>query len=105
MDKNTFLTEVERRLRELFNASKRSQKLSASVKHRCEGFMHAGVFMELITNDELQGLMEQIHLDIFDKTIEQARQDKAHIWQGDTTDYSLYETSPTSRKKMKTTVS
>lgn len=101
MDKQKFLTEVEARLTELFSASQRSQKLPAFVKHRCEGFMHAGVFMGLVTNDELQVLMEQVHLDIFGKTIEQAKEDKAHIWQDEVTDYSQYETSPFIRAKEK----
>ena len=102
MDKQKFLTEVEARLTELFSASKRSQKLPAFVKHRCEGFMHAGVFMGLVTNDELQALMERIHLDICGKTIEQTKQDKAHIWNEEVTDYSLYDAPPKTRSMIKT---
>ncbi|WP_062266708.1 hypothetical protein [Endozoicomonas arenosclerae] len=101
MDKKQFITEIERRLRELFSASKRSQRLPSSVKHRCEGFMHAGVFMGLVTNDELETLMEQIHLDIFGKTIEQAKRDKAYLWQEEVTDYSLYDSPPKARGMVK----
>ncbi len=101
MDRQKFLTEVETKLTELFSASKRSQKLPAFVKHRCEGFMHAGIFMGLVTNDELQSLMERIHLDVFGKTIEQAKLDKAHLWQEEVTDYSLYDTPPKTRSMVK----
>lgn len=83
----------------MFCASKRTQKLPVSVKHRCEGFIHADVFMRTVTNIELPTLMEQIHLDIFGKTIQQVRQDKAHIWQDEMADYSLYESTPATRGK------
>jgi len=50
MDKNAFLHEIEKRLSRMFSVSKAGQKMIPVDKSRLEGFMQAGVFLELVTN-------------------------------------------------------
>lgn len=86
-----FLQEVEYRLALMFRASKDGHKASPIDRHRLEGFMQAGVFLELAPSDEIQALMERVHFDIFEKTIEQRQKDLTVTWQSETLDYSRFE--------------
>ncbi len=101
MDREKFLAEVDNKLRELFKASKISHRLPDYVKHRCEGFMEAGVFLGLVKKTELRTLMESIHLEVFGKTIDQAKQEKANLWKDDAIDYSIYDLPPSVRAELR----
>ena len=100
MNKVDFINEVEKRLNQIFSASKEGYKSSPEDRHRLEGFMHAGVFMGIATNAELAEFMDKIHVRIFGKTIQQRKTELASNWREETIDYGQYE-QPTFERKNK----
>ena len=99
MNKENYLNEVEKRLNQIFSASKEGYKSSPEQRHRLEGFMHAGVFMELVTSAELAESMDKIHVRIFGKTIQQRKTELASNWREEEIDYGQYEQPAYKRKK------
>ena len=99
MNRENYIKEVEQRLNRIFSASKEGYKASPEERHRLEGFMHAGVFMGLATNAELAKIMDEIHVRIFGKTIQQRKTELASNWQEETIDYGQYEQPTFERKK------
>jgi len=98
MNKDKYLNEVEKRLNQIFTASKEGYKASPVERHRLEGFMAAGVFMGLVTNAELAKVMNDIHVRLFGKTIQQRKAELPSSWQEEGIDYSSYE-QPTFERK------
>ena len=62
--KDKFINEVKRRIKIIFNASKEGCRVSSMEKHRVEGFMQAGVFLGIVSNEELYGVMQKEHISI-----------------------------------------
>jgi len=52
MQKQRFLDEVARQLRTIFGAINEGRKPPGILKHRCEGFMPAGVYLDVVSNAE-----------------------------------------------------
>lgn len=98
MNKESYLNEIEKRLRLLFKASKEGYKSSPTQRHRLEGFMQAGAFLGLANNAELKVLMEAVHLEIFHKSISERKVELAGSWDNEVIDYSQYE-QPTFERK------
>jgi hypothetical protein len=90
-DKEEYLQEVETRFAQMFKASRDDHKAIPLERHRLEGFMQAGKFLGLATNDELKSLMDRIHIDIFGNTIEQRQAGQATSWIPESIDYNHYE--------------
>ena len=91
MNKQKFLSEVQDRLIKVFHASKEGYKVPEVQRYRLEGFIHAGVFMKLVSNVEIQALMNEIHLSIFNMTIEERKQKNGASWNDESIDYSQYD--------------
>jgi len=98
MNRERYLNEVEKRLSRLFSASKEGYKAAPAERHRLEGFMAAGVFMGLVTNAKLAKVMNDIHVRLFGKTIEQRKAEIPGSWQEEGIDYSFYD-QPTFERK------
>lgn len=90
-DRAHFLSEVEARLLRLFSASKSGYRLSSQERHRLEGFMQAGVFLNLTDNAALEALMEQCHQAVFNKSIAERRAENPLNASYERIDYSPYE--------------
>lgn len=103
MNREHYLSEVEKRLNQIFTASKEGYKTPPIERHRLEGFMAAGVFMSLVSNAELAKVMDDIHMRLFGKTIKQRKAELPGSWQEEGIDYSFYE-QPTFERKDKETV-
>ena len=91
MDKHQFTREVERQLRVIFTAVRSGHKPPEMLKHRCEGFIRAGVFMGVVTNVEMSDLMEKIHLEVVGMTIKERIARHREKWQEDLVDYSDFD--------------
>jgi len=98
MNRENYINEVEKRLSRIFTASKEGYKAPPVERHRLEGFMAAGVFMGLVTNTELAKVMDEIHVRLFGKTIEQRKVELPGNWQEEGIDYSFYD-QPTFERK------
>ena len=94
MDKRQYLAEVSRQLMTLFTVVKHGQKMPLPEKHRCEGFMRAGVFCSLANTAELKALMEAIHMQVLGESIADRKKHSEMQWREEEMDYSQYE-SPT----------
>ncbi len=91
MNREHYLSEVEKRLNQIFIASKEGYKAPPAERHRLEGFMAAGVFMGLASNAELAKVMNEIHVRLFGKTIEQRKKELPGSWKEEGIDYSFYD--------------
>ncbi len=100
MGRENYISEVEKRLNRIFIASKEGYKVPAVERHRLEGFMHAGVYMDLVTNAELAKVMNDIHVSVFGKTIQQRKAELPGNRQEEAIDYSYYD-QPTFERKDK----
>ena len=98
MNKVKYLNEVEKRLCRIFLASKEGFKASPVERHRLEGFMRAGIFLGIASNEEMSELMDACHSDIFGKTIEQRKAELSARWQEESIDYSHYDQPAYERK-------
>jgi hypothetical protein len=90
-DRENYLHEVENRLMRMFRASRDGHKAAAEERHRLEGFMQAGAFLGLAAGDELKFLMNQVHVDVFGKTIQDRQTEQSTVQIPESIDYSKYE--------------
>lgn len=91
LNKEIFIKEVMSRLNNIFNSSKEGYRISPVEKHRTEGFMQAGVFLGIASNEELYSVMQQVHLSVFEMTIEDKKKMDEIKWNDDQIDYGGYE--------------
>ena len=100
MNKKRFLKEVSRQLEALYRATKAGVELGPKAKHRCEGFMQAGEFLQIVSKDELTEVMELAHKKVFSETIvhRKERLRRKHRWPVETIDYSEFESPAYDRR-------
>jgi hypothetical protein len=94
--KKLFLDVVEKQLLQLYINQKEFGRQDDDAKHHIEGFMHAGLIMDLISNDELSQIMERVYYDVFGMTpIERKLQKEKG--EEDEVDWSFYDIPPSKR--------
>lgn len=86
-----FIEEAKQRLLTMFNNSKQRIKASDAERFRLQGFMQAGVFLGLSSNNELQQLMEEMHKQVFSMSIRERRLQQEAGRISNTVDYSFYD--------------
>lgn len=91
MDKERYINEVTRQLRIIFTAIREGHKPPEALKHRCEGFMRAGVFLGVVKNTELSVLMGDLHIEVIGMTIAERQSKKREQFEDEEIDYSQYE--------------
>ncbi|NND00490.1 MAG: hypothetical protein HKN85_09945 [Gammaproteobacteria bacterium] len=91
MNKHGFVKEVERRLAEMYKASRNGHIASAEQRHQLEGFIQAGIFIAMVKSEEMAELMERVHLEVFGMSIEEHKHQHAISWDGNKIDYSYYD--------------
>jgi len=67
--KKQFLMKLEAQIFETMNVAKAGAKISDADKYRCEGFMQAGVELGIVTDEEIQALIKEVHKDVFGESI------------------------------------
>lgn len=67
--KKKFLKNLKEQLNETMTAARAGAKISDADKYRCEGFMQAGVELELVTDEEIQELIKAVHVNVYGETI------------------------------------
>ena len=77
--KEKFLHALREQLREAFTAAKSGMKISAEDKYRCEGFMQAGVELELVTDEEVGKLINSVHISVYGQSIAERRSQEQGI--------------------------
>lgn len=73
MIKEKFLNALRGQLHDAFTAAKSGMKISAEDKYRCEGFMQAGVEMEVVTDEEVAKLINSVHISVYGQSIGERR--------------------------------
>ncbi|WP_150302892.1 hypothetical protein [Pseudomonas saliphila] len=99
MNKDGYLSEVERRLRKYFSALSEGYKVPAEDRHRLEGFMQGADFLGFATGKEMAELMERAHFAAFGKTIDARRTESVSHWQDSVINYARYDQPAYRRKK------
>lgn len=64
LQQDLFLITLEAQFRDLFQASK-AGKDNSEQRLRAQGFIHAGELLQLCTRQQVQQLMEKVHLEVF----------------------------------------
>jgi len=67
--KKKFLANLEEQLHETMNTAKAGLKISDADKYRCEGFMQAGVELDIVTDEEIQALIKTVHESVYGESI------------------------------------
>ena len=98
MNKSDYIAEIKNRLKQMFAASKEGYKSTPAERHRLEGFMQAGIFLGLAKNSELGRVMDEIHVSVFGKTLQQRKDEATPDWDEDI-DYSQYDKPAYERKR------
>jgi hypothetical protein len=78
INKEDFKRECSRQLMDYFQLLHKN-KLDTELKHRVQGFINAGEFLQVITRAEAIQLMDDAHLSVFGVTNEQRKARKAEI--------------------------
>jgi len=91
-----FLQSVESQLTLFYANQKEYGKQDESSKRHVEGFMYAGVVLELTTNAELTDIMGRIYYDVFGMTPTERKLMKEKGEQ-EQINWSYYDTPPTQR--------
>jgi hypothetical protein len=65
IDQQQFVKQVEKRLLHIFNAYAQGQDVPPAFVFKTEGFMEVGCSMGLVTEQQMQGLMQTLHREIF----------------------------------------
>ena len=94
MNKHRYLREVARQLEAIYRSRKSGVEPGLQAKSRCEGFMQAGEYMRLVTQEELSETIERVHEEVLGESIEDRRKrlKKQQTWSSETIDYSEFET-------------
>lgn len=98
MNKERYLSEIEKRLLSHFSASRDGYRPPSEDRHRLEGFIQGAIFMGFADSKQLGALMEAAHLSVFGQTIAQRRAESEQRWQDVAIDYSRYEQPAYERK-------
>ncbi len=92
IDTTFYLNKIRKELEMHFTGILNEQKPAIETKSRLEGFMRAGVVLGITSNNELKGLMEEIHLNIFGESIAERKARKKAHWPEISVDYGQFET-------------
>ena len=91
MTPDSYIAEIERRLKMHFSAARDGYKLPAADRHRLEGFMQGAIFMGLATRSELAEVMESVHYAVFGMSLSERKIEQPARWQESEVDYSGYD--------------
>jgi len=78
MEQDNFNKECHRQLLEHFNLVK-TQRTDDAMKHRIQGFINAGEFLNIVTREEAIQIIDVAHLEAFGVTKEQRKNRKTSI--------------------------
>jgi hypothetical protein len=78
LEKESFKQECIRQLLNYFELLQKN-KLDTGLKHRVQGFIKAGEFLNVITRADAIQLMDDAHLSVFGVTNEQRKERKAEM--------------------------
>ena len=67
--KKKFIKNLEAQLRETMMVARAGGKITDADKYRCEGFMQAGVELELVTDEDIQALIKAVHVSVYGESI------------------------------------
>ena len=107
MNTDDFLEAVSQLLRMRFKAVKSGYKTSEAGRCRLQGFMHAGVFMNLVSTRELSHLIASVHLEVLGQTVSERKStsenrekfDIRTLLNAQTIDYDIYDSPAFERIK------
>ena len=91
MDKERYLKEIRDQYHLVCISLKNGGNLAEIEKGRFEGFMRAGLVLGVVTNKELQQVLEEIHFKVFGKSIAERRNERKTWAPEDAVDYGRYD--------------
>ncbi len=91
INKQKYLHEIENNFFRLFSNAREGYRTPDQERYRLQGFIRAGVFLGLVTNTEVEKLMEAVHFSIFKQTIQQRRENRDADWLDESIDYAVYD--------------
>ena len=72
-DKEKFLDDFQVILEDLYKVQRKRCSQNKEKKGFVDGFMHAGIMIGLVEMEELQTHIDQVHLEVFGKTLEERK--------------------------------
>ncbi|WP_049779549.1 hypothetical protein [Ferrimonas balearica] len=94
--RNEYLESCHQQLRELFSTDSGKRSDPAAL-HRVQGFIHAGKVLGVLTREQSQTMMEQVHLEVRGETLAERAQRKARLEAARRGEYECFDTPPSER--------
>jgi hypothetical protein len=91
LNKEKYLSEIEHQYRLMCVALKAGTKISELEKGRFEGFIRAGLVIGVVTYDEMQELLEDVHFTVFKKSIAERKSDGNEWCPEGAIDFKFYD--------------
>lgn len=91
MDRERYLKEIRQQYHLVCISLKNGKSLLDIEKGRFEGMMRAGLLLGVVTQAELQQFLEDIHFEVFGKSIAERRSDRNNRFPDDDTDYGQFD--------------
>ena len=91
MDRERYLHEIESQYHLVCVGLKNGKDLSALERGRFEGFIRAGLLLGVIDNRELQQLLEDIHFQVFGKSIAERKRTRKSLTPEEPMDYGQFD--------------
>ena len=101
MERERYLQEIRQQYHLVCIDLKNGKSLPEIEKGRFEGFMRAGLLLGVVTQAELQQLLEDIHFKVFGKSIAERRSERNNRFTNDEIDYGQFESPAIERIKGK----
>ncbi|WP_340676727.1 hypothetical protein [Paraglaciecola sp.] len=98
MDVERYIANCRNEIYKIYQLTK-DGKPDDVLKHRIEGFIQAGIFLDLITPQDAKLMMENIHLEIFGESVEERKKRKASFEQLKVNDPDKYFDEPAINRK------
>jgi hypothetical protein len=86
-----FLAECERRLSQTYRRLAQGLDKMAARKDVTTGFIQAGLFLNLVTREQIDALIDRVHVEEFGETIEERRKRRGSSWPEDSSDFDHLE--------------
>lgn len=93
-----FTDELQRQITRICRSSKEGYKTAAVDRHRLEGFIHAGVFLGLTTNQAAKALFDDTYLSITGNSLNQTNKRSGGAIMLELPDYDKFDTPTYLRK-------
>lgn len=96
--RTSYLNAIKDHLTELYSLQDSASETYQRLKNRLDGFIHAGLVIDIVSHDEVQKIVEKEHMRVFGMTVKQRGIELKLDSRTAEVDWDLYDTPTIHRK-------